>query len=77
VLAAALLAALGWVNTACAQSNLPPVITSQPQDLVVTSPGNGSFTVGVTGLGPFTYQWFWNGSPLPNSIITTVAGNGM
>jgi sugar lactone lactonase YvrE len=28
------------------------------------------------GTGPFTYQWQFNGTNLPNNIITTVAGNG-
>ena len=30
----------------------------------------------VDGIGPFTYQWQFNGTNLPNNIITTVAGNG-
>jgi hypothetical protein len=32
--------------------------------------------VAVDGTGPFTYQWQFNGTNLPNNIITTVAGNG-
>ena len=35
-----------------------------------------SFSVGVDGTGPFSYQWLFNGTNLPNYVITTVAGNG-
>jgi sugar lactone lactonase YvrE len=38
--------------------------------------GNATFSVSVSGTGPFTYQWQLNGTNLPTSIITTVAGNG-
>src|SRR5580692_5671183 len=59
-----------------------PVITNQPVIILVPSGGTASLSVGVTGNGPFTYQWYFNGSrPLQsstvdsNSIITTVAGS--
>jgi hypothetical protein len=55
---------------------LPPTITVQPASQVVVSGNNVTFSVTVTGTGPFTYQWQLNGTNLPNSIITTVAGNG-
>jgi len=64
-------------NPAQGQSNLPPVITSQPQTIMATNASSVTFTVGVTGTGPLTYQWVWNGQFLPNSIITTMAGNGV
>jgi hypothetical protein len=32
--------------------------------------------VAVSGTGPFTYQWQFNGTNLPYGIITTVAGDG-
>lgn len=35
----------------------PPIISTQPQSLTVTNGGTAVFTVGVTGAGPFTYQW--------------------
>ena len=57
----------------CAQ----PVITNQPASLTNLSGTTASFSVGVTGTGPFTYQWQFNGTNLPNNntnIITTVAG---
>jgi len=55
---------------------LAPVITLQP---VTQTNINGTtviFTTAVSGTGPFTYQWQFNGTNLPNNIITTVAGNG-
>jgi len=40
---------------------------------------NGStatFSVTVTGTGPFSYQWRFDGANLPENVITTVAGTG-
>jgi sugar lactone lactonase YvrE len=74
--AATLLATLTLVSAAHAQPPLPPVIQSQPQSAVVPPGGTATFSVGVTGAGPFTYQWLWNGTNLPNNLITTIAGGG-
>src|ERR1039458_4620950 len=56
----------------------PSVVWIQPTNNAVTVPvGNYvSFAVSVTGTGPFSYQWQLNGTNLPNSIISTVAGSG-
>jgi sugar lactone lactonase YvrE len=54
----------------------PPTITTQPASQTVLPGTNVTFTVAVSGTGPFTYQWQFNGTNLPNNIITTVAGNG-
>ena len=54
-----------------------PVITQQPTNQIVIVGGSASFSVAVSGAGPFTYQWQFNGNNLPNGIITTVAGNGL
>jgi hypothetical protein len=53
-----------------------PVITNQPANQTVVLGGNATFSVMVTGLGPFTYQWQLNGTnlPNPNNIIARVAG---
>jgi hypothetical protein len=54
-----------------------PVITSQPTNQFVFNGGNTTFSVMVTGVGPFTYQWLFNGTnSLSTNIITTVAGSG-
>ena len=53
-----------------------PTITNEPASQTVLWAGvNVAFTVGVSGPGPFTYQWQFNTTNLPN-IITTIAGNG-
>jgi len=53
---------------------LPPTITSQPVSQSISYGQNAVFTMTATGAGPFTYQWLFNGTNLPNGIITTVAG---
>ena len=54
------------------------IITATTQPASQTNlPGTAvSFSVAVNGTGPFTYQWQFNGTNLPNNIINTVAGNG-
>jgi sugar lactone lactonase YvrE len=50
-------------------------ILSQPTSQMVVEGGRVTFSVGGSGIGPFTYQWQLNGTNLPNDfIITTVAG---
>ena len=53
-----------------------PTMTNQPASQAVWAGGNATFTVGVSGAGPFVYQWQFNGTNVPNGIITTVAGGG-
>jgi len=52
-----------------------PVITVQPVTQTVLAGGNAAFTVAVSGVGPFRYQWQFNGTDV-SGIITTVAGDG-
>jgi hypothetical protein len=54
----------------------PLSITQQPASQTNCQGSTVSFSVTVSGLGPFIYQWQLNGINLPNNIITTVAGNG-
>ena len=54
----------------------PPSVTIQPASQTNLPGTTVSFSVAVDGTGPFTYQWQFNGTNLPNNIITTVAGNG-
>ena len=51
-------------------------ITVQPQSQTAQEGGNVTFSVTVTGTGPFSYQWLFNSNALPSNIITTAAGNG-
>lgn len=53
-----------------------PVIVSQPTNQIVMSGSNVTFSIVVSGTGPFTYQWQFDGTNLPNNIITTAAGGG-
>ena len=52
-----------------------PSITNQPISRAVWTGCNVTFLVGVSGAGPFTYQWQFNGTNISNNIISTVAGN--
>jgi predicted esterase len=52
---------------------LPPVITLQPKDQIVPQGTNAGFGVSVSGTTPFSYQWRWEGTDLPdatNAILT-------
>ncbi|MGA2174598.1 MAG: immunoglobulin domain-containing protein [Verrucomicrobiota bacterium] len=53
---------------------LAPVIDSEPASQTALAAGTASFTVAVSGTGPFTYQWQLNGVSFPNPVIITVAG---
>jgi sugar lactone lactonase YvrE len=53
-----------------------PDVTNQPASQSAWLGGSVTFAVGVSGNGPFTYQWQFNSNNLPNNIITTIAGNG-
>jgi sugar lactone lactonase YvrE len=70
----------GAVTSAVAQLTVltPPYIIQQPADQIVLLGGNVTFNVAVSGTGPFTYQWQFNGVNLTGGLpeITTVAGNG-
>jgi sugar lactone lactonase YvrE len=66
--ALALLLPAAWAQTG-------PSITQQPASQTNLAGANAILSVAVAGTGPFTYQWQFNGTNLPN-LITTVAGNG-
>ncbi len=53
----------------------PVVITRDPISQSVAVGGLASFSVGVSGSSPFTYQWYKNGAPIPNAtrIVYTIA----
>jgi hypothetical protein len=67
LLAAALLAGMAQAQ---------PTITQQPTNQMVFGGSNVTLSVAVSGTGPFTYQWQFNGTNLTNNIIMTVAGGG-
>ena len=53
-----------------------PVILSQPTNQVVLNGGNVVLGATVSGAGPLTCQWQFNGTNLINNVITTIAGTG-
>ncbi|HTQ51918.1 MAG TPA: hypothetical protein VMJ12_14505, partial [Candidatus Acidoferrales bacterium] len=55
---------------------LPVNITSQPQSQTVPAGADVTLSVTANGTAPLIYQWQFNGTNLPNDIITTVAGGG-
>jgi len=40
----------------------PPLIVTQPTNQTVAAGANATFTVGATGIGALSYQWFLNGT---------------
>jgi hypothetical protein len=64
--------------------NIPPGITTQPQDLTVTQGQSASFSVGASGTAPLNYQWSFNSTAVSDAtnawltltnIQTTQAGS--
>lgn len=52
---------------------VPPTITSQPTNQVVSQGQDATFTVGATGTAPLSYRWFFNtNTPLPNATNSTL-----
>ncbi len=52
---------------------IAPVITVQPAPRSVGLNGTATFTVGVTGTEPFTYQWRKDGAEIPDNVSASTA----
>lgn len=50
----------------------PPVILAQPSDLTLLATLDASFTVIATSASPLTYQWRFNGTPIPGATSPTL-----
>lgn len=51
---------------------VPPSITSQPYRSTAAVGSFLTFTVGASGTGPLTYQWFLGGSPVAGATTATL-----
>ena len=62
---------LGWLAPSLVLAQ--PVITTQPTNHFVNAPGAFSFYVNVTGTGPFTYQWLFDGTAITGATNRTLS----
>ncbi|HEU6448887.1 MAG TPA: pectinesterase family protein [Verrucomicrobiae bacterium] len=58
-------------NSATLTVIVPPGITTQPANLVVTNTQSASFTVAASGVPALAYQWNKNGSPISGATSAT------
>ena len=66
----------GGVVCVSGTSVAPPSITTQPVSQSVTAGTAATFTVVAGGTGPFTYQWYANGTPITGAIGATYIAPG-
>jgi trimeric autotransporter adhesin len=69
------LSTIFFIST-CSGLLAQPTFTVQPVQVVVNPGQSATFSVTATADCPLTYQWQFDGTNLPNGIITTVAGDG-
>lgn len=48
-----------------------PNVTISPQTVFAGTPGSATLSASVTGTGPFTYQWYRDGEPIPGATGAT------
>ncbi len=49
-----------------------PIITQQPASKSAVATSTVTFSVGVSGTGPFTYQWRYHGANIPQATSSTL-----
>jgi hypothetical protein len=59
--------------TVVADAVLPPTITAQPGHTSTLDGSSAALSVGVTGTGPFSYQWRKGGSPIAGATASSYA----
>jgi hypothetical protein len=52
---------------------VPPGITAQPQSVTNVQGTTAGLTAGVSGTAPLSYQWLFNGAPLPGATATNLS----
>jgi hypothetical protein len=58
--------------------SIPPVITTQPTDLSLAIGAAGTLSVSSTSFPAARYQWYLNGSPVPQETLSTInVGSGL
>lgn len=65
------------LTTASAGLSVPPSISAQPVSLTASANGSATFTVGVSGTAPFSYQWFKNGEVIGGATSASLTLNGL
>jgi hypothetical protein len=55
-------------NAATLTVNVPPTITTQPQNQTVTVGSKATFSVAATGTAPLSYQWSKNGTAISGAV---------
>ena len=53
-------------------TNLPPFVSSQPQNQSAKEGEPATFTVNATGPAPLAYQWLFNGSNIVGALSPTL-----
>ena len=64
-------------NSNTNSSNPATVTTAQPTNQTVNVGGTATFTVTVSGTGPFTYQWYFGSTALANATNATLSLNNV
>jgi hypothetical protein len=69
----------GFVTSSPATLSLrpPPSITTPLVNRIVNPGGSATFTVGVSGSGPFTYQWRFNGNIISGAAASSLFRNNI
>ena len=64
---------LGGIVFSATIAKAQPVITNQPATQAVLVGTNVTFSVGVSGTGPFSYQWLSNNDNVAYATNSTLA----
>lgn len=67
------LIALGLWLAAIAHTAAQPTITLQPKNQTASLFATATFRVGAMGTNPFSYQWQFNGVPIPDAVSNSLA----